>query len=290
MADEERHFPPGSEPAPEAPAPTPEKESDEAPEEEAPEGDTSEQDEEKPPEAEKPKDEAEPESKPPLPKKRSIYDDLKDERKDHKATKSELEIAKEKNAELEALLDAKDDAKTPTEKKEAAKDIKEYAEKHGLDAEGVEELANIITAKIPKPDSVLTPEEAEQWRADRAKAARSEEDRAILDTAPAIKTQLGIHDDAELQAVMKEVVRLAHTTEFHDKEVDYIIWKNRVSLEKLVSPKRPSFEQGGQPGEAAADVEPDFSKTKGITPEMASRSNTTARPSLEVRRGSQVIK
>lgn len=42
---------------------------------------------------------------------------------------------------------------------------------------------------------------------------------------------------------MKEIVKLSHTAEFHDKEVDYIVWKRKAELSKLISPKKPSFER-----------------------------------------------
>lgn len=101
-----------------------------------------------------------------------------------------------------------------------------------------------------------------------------------------MKTQLVIHDDAELDTVMKEIVRLSHTAEFHDKEVDYIVWKNKDALSKLVSPKKPSFESGGSPAEAAPEAEPDFSAGKGITPTMAEKASQEKRGSaLIIRKG-----
>lgn len=89
----------------------------------------------------------------------------------------------------------------------------------------------------------------------------------------------------ELDSVMKEIVRLSHTEEFHDKEVDYIVWKNRDALSKLVSPKKPSFESGGSPAEAAPEAEPDFSAGKGITPGMAEKAQTRSGSALEIRKG-----
>ena len=265
--EDEIHYPLGAEP--EKPAEEPKKEAPEG-DEPKPNGDDAkpEPGKEETPEA-KPEEEPKPEE--PIKKeKRSIYDDLKDKKHELKTEQELRKAAEARNAELEGLLAAKDEAKTPSEKKEAAKDIQEFAEKHGYEPAQIEELTSILTARLPKADTVLTPEEAQQWREERAKAARDAEDRAILDTAPSVKTQLHIQDDAELQTVMKEVVKLAHTAEFHDKEVEYIIWKKKDELSKLVSPKKPSFEQGGQKGEAQPDVEPDFSKG-GVTPEQASK-------------------
>jgi hypothetical protein len=294
--DDEKHYPPGAEPEPAAEEAAPEKD---APEEAEPTPDKG--DEETPDAGEKdkpedkPEDETEKPDEPIIKKPRSIYDDLKDKKHEVKSEKARADAAEAKAAELQGLLDAKKDADTPAEKKEAAKDIKEFADKHGYDPEQIEELTGILAAKLPKPDAVLTPEEADAWRADRAKSARTAEDNAIDAEAPKVKTlakELGfeIHDDAEAVAIMAEVKRLAHTKDFHDKPVDYIVFAKRAELSKLVSPKRPSFEQGGQRGDAEPEGETDFSATKGITPEMAGKANTSKRaPNLEVRRGSQVI-
>jgi hypothetical protein len=278
MADDELHYPPGAEPEKAEPEKEPEPKVE--PKKDKPEP-------EKEPEAEKPK--AEPEKKdetpvdPPPIKKRSVYDDLKDRKKELKDTRSELEIAQARIAELEALKDIEKDAETPEEKKQAAKDIKEYAAKHKLDADSLEELTNIVLSKVPKAESQMTPEEVDAWRKSQATAKQTEEDNAIRALAPSVKTELAITDDKELKAVMDEVVRLAHTTEFHDKEVEYIVWKNKTALAKLVSPKKASFENGGQGGEGAAEVEPDYGSGK-VTPAQVQSALTRPKSSYEVRK------
>lgn len=276
--------PAAEEPASKEEAPKPEAAKDEKPAPAKEEGEKSDEDT-KAPEDKKPEDEKPKDPEPQLPKKRSIYKDLKDKKHELKDTRTELDQVKGRNAELEDLLAKKDDAATPKEKSEVAADIATYAEKYGLDAEGLSELTAVILKSVPTPDYILTPEEAAEWRAGRAQSHRDAEDQQILSLAPSVKTQLAIHDDAELQNVMKEVVRLAHTPEFHDKEVEYIIWKSKDALSKLVSPKKPSFEQGGQRGEAAAAEEIDFSSGK-VTPEQAGRSIVRRSDGLEVRKGS----
>lgn len=289
--DDEKHFPPGAQPeksaeevatteaeakaAEEAAAAAEADAETKTPEEEAAAATEAEA------KAKADADAAEKEEADKLPKKpRSIYDDLKEKKKEVKeavanveAEKARADAAETKAAELQALLDAKDDAKTPQEKKEAAKDIEEYSKKYNLDSESLEELSQIILSKAPKPDPILTPEEAAEWRAERAKGKQSAEDNQILATAPTVRKQLNINDDAELATVMQEVVKLAHTPEFHDKEVEYIIWKNQEALSKLVSPKKPSFEHGGQSADAQAEDSIDFSTGK-VTPEQVGKAMT----------------
>ena len=69
---------------------------------------------------------------------------------------------------------------------------------------------------------------------------------------------------------MDEVVRLTHTPEYHDKPVKYIVWDKQVELAKMVSPKKPTFESGGQRGEGS-DKDADFS-SGGVTPLQAQQS------------------
>lgn len=274
--EEEKHIPgqaeaevtseekPTEEEAPKAPEPEKEKEPEAKPEEK------------------KPEEAPEPQIKKP----RSIYDDLKDKKHELKETRTELETATARVAELEALVTTQKEAETPKEKSKAAADIKEYAEKHGLDADSLDELTNVILSRVPKAEIPMTPEEVAEWRQERDRSKRQAEDQAILASAPSVKNQLVIHDDAELQTVMQEVVKLAHTAEFADKEVDYIVWKNREALSKLVSPKKPSFEQGGQQGEATGDDIPELSAK--ATPLQAQKAieGRGRTGELEIRRAS----
>jgi hypothetical protein len=255
MDPEEKHYPPGA--APEQPAEDPKPEEKPA-EGEAPkpEGDKPEdkkpEDGQKPDEGDKPEGDK-PDSKPEV-KKRSVYTDLKEERKERQDATARAEVAEARAAELEALLQQKGDAKTPEERKEAKDDLDAFAEKEGLKPDALKELIGIIGKRLPKPEGgVLTAEEAAEWRAERARSKAAAEDQQVLAESANIRTQLEgfgipVHDEAEFKEVMKEVVKLSHTPEFHDKEVDYIVYRNRDKLTKMISPKKPSFEEGGQGG------------------------------------------
>jgi hypothetical protein len=298
--DEALHYPPGAEP--EAPAPEPAEPTpapapvDEPSPEPTPEPTPEEKTEEKPAE--------EPAPAVPLPKKpRSIYDDLKDTRKEKNAFKDAAIAAleaqgimltgKETAEELQALA-KKTPSDTPAPEAPAPSqptdELEAFAKEKGYDAAELARLTELIAKRIPSGQlSEADRQELETlkgWKASKdAEEQRAAEDREVLATAPTVKTQLEIHDDAELDTVMKEIVRLSHTAEFHDKEVDYIVWKKKDALAKLVSPKKPSFESGGSPAGAAPEAEPDFSTGKGITPAMAEKAaHTRGGSALEVRR------
>jgi hypothetical protein len=228
-------------------------------------------------------------------KPRSVYDDLKDTRKERNEARTEAETekaradaAEAKAAELEALLKQGKDAKTTTEQTVVVDDIKAYAEKHGLDVPALNDLIEVMSKRVGAPQ---LPEEVtkrltelEGFKATKeAQEKREAEDREIQAAAPAVKTSLEINDDAELGNVMKEVMRLAHTEQYADKEVDYIVWKNKDALSKLVSPKKPSFESGGTRVEADAAAEVSFDGK--MTPAAAQKAILEQAPksALEIR-------
>lgn len=278
-ADVEHHAPAGDEATPEeGDKPAPESEAD---------------DQEKP--AEKPEADPETPANPPV-KKRSIYEDLKAEKKQRKEAQQAAQTAEDRAAELEAqntelkaLLDAKKDATTPQEKARADDDLKAFAEENDMSPEALDRLYGIfekrVTKNLPKGGPTLTEDELADFRAWRQSSKIADEDKAILAEAPTVKQQLAVSNDQELSAVMQEIVRLSHTKEYHDKEVGYIVWKNQAALAKLVSPKKPSFETGGQGPATEAPAEVDFSKG-GITPAMAAQHlpNPYPRNSVEFRK------
>jgi pyruvate/2-oxoglutarate dehydrogenase complex dihydrolipoamide acyltransferase (E2) component len=300
MADEALHYP-GQEPEPPAPEPQPEPAQETSPAPATPEAPAPEP---TPAEPDKKEPETPPAPESPLPKKRSIYDDLKDTRQEKNAWRDAAVAAlksqgieltgKETPEELQALTKATPAPKpaeatpAPAPKEPAAPgdDLDAFAKENELDANAMKRLVEIISKRIPAAQlseaekADLT--ELKTWREERA---RQQEDDEVLSQRESVKTQLQIHDDAELQNVMKEVVKLSHTKEFHDKEVEYIIWKNKDALSKLVSPKKPSFESGGLRTEAAPEAEPDFSTGK-VTPETVSKAmNGRGGSQLDIRKG-----
>ena len=288
MSDEQ-HFPdgtvvPGTTEVPESPAPeveTPEEGKEpETPAEE--------------PRTEEPAPETPAQPDEPLPKKRSIYDDLKDKKQEAREASERAEAEKARadaaEAELAKLRGKPPEATvTPEKKDEPIDELDAFAKEQDMDPVALKRLTEILASRIPA--SQLSPEEKQTladltaFKADAdAREARRAEDDAILATAPTVKEQLAITDDKELSTVMAEITRLAHTQKYADKEIDYIVFREREALAKLVSPKKASFEAGGDQGDAPADTDVDFSKG-GLTPEQAQRgaSGRTA-SALEIKK------
>ena len=235
-------------------------------------------------------------------KPRTVYDDLKERKAEAKAFKAialnalrdlGVELSgKESLEDLQVLLQNRTDAETPAEKSEANDELAAFAQKQGMDPEILKELTGIILKSVPTQEAPqgLTADEMERWRADQAELKLSKENAAIDALAPTVREQLKVlghevHDEAEFTKVMSRVKELAHTEKFHDKELDYIVFANRAELSKLISPKKDSFEPGGQHGGEGGGTGVDYSQTPSPT-QMAQEMTSTPAPSVEIRRGS----
>jgi hypothetical protein len=61
----------------------------------------------------------------------------------------------------------------------------------------------------------------------------------------------------------KELDTLAHTTEFHDKEIDYIAFKNQDKLSSLITPHKRGLESKGRVD--ATNIPTDFNPNADIS-------------------------
>lgn len=268
--DDEKHYPPGAEPE--------QKPADEQPKEEAHEAEEAKPDQPKQEETPKPEEDKAEDKESPADqiKKRSIYEDYKEKKQEAKDAIARAEAAEAKAAELQALLDKKSEAITPKENADADADIEDFLKEEGLTIEQVDKLAKVIEKRIGSqklPEDVQKKlDEIDAWKkSQEATRQQAEEDRQIMASVSQVKSQLDIYDEAELGNVMKEIVKLAHTPQFHDKEVEYIVWKNKDALSKLISPKKKSFEQGDSRTMQGSEADVDFSKGS-VTPEQAQKA------------------
>lgn len=248
----------------------------------------------KKPEDKKPEDEK-PEEKPePLQTKpRSIYDDLKDKKKEVKEVKSELEIANNKIAEQNKLItdltEKAKNAETPAEKAEVEDEIKAIAEEIGADPAGIARLTDFLSKKLVKPDGVqITKEDLEAIQS--IKQSKAQDDIKAQFTKewnefePSLKKEFP-HVSSDDLAVVKEVIdKLAHSTQYADKEVDYIYFKEKDKLSKLISPKRPSYEGGDNKPAPEHGAEVELSeKSSPLDVQKATEKHSGS--SLEIRPG-----
>jgi hypothetical protein len=243
-----------------------------------------------------PKSEEESEDKKPdepLQTKRTIYKDYKEKKVELKESKAEIDVLKtqlaEKNTEIENLKRKSEVAETPAEKQEISDEIKAIAEEIGADPEGIAKLTAFITKNVkPGETSALSAED--RATLDRVKHDDSKREATAQFTKewnafePSLKKEFP-HVSNEDLAVVREVVdKLAHTDQYHDKEVDYIYFKEKSKLQKFISPKRPSYEGGNStPALEGGDAEVELSSKS--TP-MDAQKATQAKgggSSLEIR-------
>lgn len=252
--------------------------------------------EEPEPEAPEPKDKVEPtkpvkddeeeeskgekkpdEKKPPLQdsersKPRSIYHDLKDEKSKVKAERERADTAERERNELQEKLDAiskaKDEGKSTAE---AEKDALAYAKEMGLevDPEFVKRLISDARKGMKAefdPDLKKDLEEFKEWkqsnRQNLESQAFSEEFAAIL---PSLQESFPNASAEEMAAIKKELDVISHSKEWHDKDLEYIVFKHKATLSDLVTPKRrglESKEKKDVPDNSAPEwnAEPDFSQ------------------------------
>jgi hypothetical protein len=243
-------------------------EKEEAPKPEAPKA------EEKPSEKEeeKPADPAPKAEEAPTPEekerpKRSIYDDYKDKKLEAKTEKERADQAERERDELKTKLEAIEQAKTPEEKEDAKDDLEAFAEEINADPEKLKEMRSLFLKDI-KPGSDISKEDIEEFKAFKKEHSQVIEkqkfDEELASVAPMLKELLPNASDEEMVAVKAKIDQLSHTKDYFDKELDYVIFKEKDTLSKLVSPKKRGLEAKGKKDVTEAnftfDPNADYSK------------------------------
>lgn len=173
------------------------------------------------------------------PRKRSIYDEYKDVKHDKK------ELEKE-NGKLKARVEAFEKAKTPEAKKEAKDDLEAFAEEINASPEVIKKMRDIFLKDLkPQPDESLKKdiEEFKEWKAKNQQAIEKQAfEEEFESTIPTLKELFPGAKDEEIKAIKKELDKMSHTKEYHDKSLDYVAFKNKETLSALVSPKKKGME------------------------------------------------
>jgi hypothetical protein len=194
------------------------------------------------------------------PRKRSIYDDLKDKKSELKTEKQLREQAERERDELQTKLDAATHAATPEERKEAKDEIDEFIASHkDWDKAAISDLISLARKgfKAEIPETVAADlKEFQQWKTENSKAIEEAQFAREFEAAvPSLKEMFPSASDEELKAVRAEIEKLAFTKEYHDKDIDYIAFKNRSKLEPLISPRKPGMERRGRVDSQAVEFE-----------------------------------
>lgn len=199
------------------------------------------------------------------PKKESIYKAHKEKKRAlreeiAKSTDLEKKLA-EKDAKIEELQKLADAATTQKEKQEVKDEIEQLASEYNLDPSFLKKLSSTLLNEVkPSITKSVDPESASKIQ----KIVETQEfNEEFEETLPFIEETFGKLNDSDLKNVQSELNRLAHTKEFHDKDLDYIVFKNRGQLNSVITPKKRGIETKTRNEEKEAEEESsfDFSQT-----------------------------
>jgi hypothetical protein len=202
------------------------------------------------------------------PKKRSIYDEYKEKKQELRTEKELREIAEGERDELAQKLKAIETATTPKEKQEAKDDLDSFAEEINADPQALKRMKELFMKDIkPSVDENLAKDlqEFKQWKSENSQVLEKQHfEQEMSKSLPTIKEMLPNMSEDEFGTVKQELDKLAHTKQYHDKDLDYVVFKNKEYLSKFISPKKRGMETKGnhhiEEDSFEFNPDPDFSK------------------------------
>ena len=207
---------------------------------EAPKGETPKEPEEpKTPEEPEKEPNPEPLQDPPKDKpKRSVYDDLKSERQKRKEVEQQYVDLEQKYKE----------ATTPKEKQDVDDELAAFAEEIGADASTLSRMRAVLlkgvqSSGLSDEDKALL-EDLKDWKAQHEPMLEKQRfNEEFSKVTPTIKEMFPNITDEEIASVRDKLDELAHQEDNLDKELDYIAFKNRETLNALLTPKKQGIER-----------------------------------------------
>lgn len=178
-------------------------------------------------------------------KPRSIYHDLKDTRNDLKSERELREQAERERDELRAKLDGKPPVTIQSD------DLDAFAEEIGADPAAIKRMRELFLKDMPA--STINPElqtkldQFEAWQRDNGQAIAKQQFETEFNSAvPQLQRLFPNASQADISAMKSEIDALAHTAEYHDKEIDYIAFRNQEKLATLITPHKKGLESKGR--------------------------------------------
>ena len=178
---------------------------------------------------------------------RMLSDKYKEVKTDLKSERELRETAERERDELKAKLDAVSNADTPQEKKEASDDLEAFANEINADPATLRKMQSLFLKDVKATTDeglAIDLQEFKQWKSENSQVIeKSRFEAEFQSVTPTLKELLPTASAEELQLVKEKVDEISHTKEFHDKDLDYVVFKNKDELSKLVSPKKRGMEQ-----------------------------------------------
>lgn len=195
------------------------------------------------------------------PRKRSIYDEYKEKKSELKTERELREAAEQERDELRAKYEAVANATTPQERVEAQDELEQFAAEIGADPQAIKRMRALFLKDVqPTVDPELAKDlqEFKAWKAQNSQVLEKQLfDQEFSKVTPSIKEMFPSVSDEELNTIKAKLDEVAHSKDYHDKDLDYVVFKHRDVLSALVSPKKRGMEPRGNK-ESAQDESFDF--------------------------------
>lgn len=151
--------------------------------------------------------------------------------------------------------------KTKTEGKTTSKFI-EKAKAAGLDEEAIKNLTIVVDSikeDLEASSGKVTPEIQSKMESMEKKISKFEQAEAIASDikyfnkswngyVPTLEKEYPDISSDEAEKVKSFVDKIWHTEKYADKEIDYVVFKNRDAIDALISPRKKGFETGRTQG------------------------------------------
>jgi DNA repair exonuclease SbcCD ATPase subunit len=187
-------------------------------------------------------------------KKRSIYDDLKDKKKEVKEEREQRLNIEQENANLKKTIQELNDkladpSLSKKEKEDAIDDFEELAKEIDADPQVIEKMFAVFLKKVGKTDNIAPElqkslEEFQNWKSENAETEEKNRFQTELSTfEPKIKDSFPNADEKELSKIKVELDKIAHSEGWNDKSLAYILFEHKEYFDtNFVSPKKAGME------------------------------------------------
>lgn len=185
-------------------------------------------------------------------KPRSIYTDYKDQKEKTKTEKERADIAEQRAADLQKQIDeftakAKEGDK-PTNADED--ELIKKAEESGADPDLIKHIIKVARQGVKTGDYDALKKDIDELKTTSQKAIEENQklaeekafDEEFSSVLPTIKEFFPSATTEEINTIKKELDGLSHKKDWHDKDLDYIVFKNKDTLSAFVSPKKRGME------------------------------------------------
>lgn len=199
-------------------------------------------------------------------KKKSIYSEYKKKKGEVRELKGKYSTLESQVSELTKKLEAFESADNKGDKENKLDELEEFAKSINADSEVIKKMRELFLKGVSPDDSIKKElldlkEFKKNYEKDIALVNFNKE---FQDTLPSLKEMFPKASKDEVKAIKQAVEKLVHSKgEWNDKALDYVIFKNKDKLSKLVSPKKKGLESRER--KDVVDMDDEFDPNADLT-------------------------